>query len=100
VDVPVEDAFRLFTESFRAWWPGDESEHSAVEDGAVTVWEPPTRIEFTWRHDGNQTVNVEFEVEADGTRVTLTHYGWETSGVAVCASGFARFVCEQMLVAS
>jgi uncharacterized protein YndB with AHSA1/START domain len=96
VDVPVEDAFRLFTESFRDWWPGDESERSAVEDGAVTLWDPPTRIEFTWQRDGSQTVSVEFDVEADGTRVTLTHYGWETSGVARCAAGFARFVCEQM----
>ena len=99
VDVPVEDAFRLFTESFRDWWPGDESEQSVVEEGAVTVWDPPARIEFTWSREGNQRVNVEFEVEADGTRVTLTHYGWEAAGVAVCAAGFARFVCEHRLVA-
>lgn len=97
VDAPVEDAFRLFTETFQEWWPGDESEHGAVKDGAVTVWDPPARIEFTWQREGSQTVNVEFEVEADGTRVTLTHYGWETSGVVLCAAGFARFVCEQMV---
>lgn len=98
VDAPVEDAFHWFTESFGEWWPGDESERRAVKDGAVTVWDPPTRIEFTWSRDGDQTVNVEFEMEADGTRVTLTHHGWQTSGVAHCASSFVRFVCEQMMV--
>ena len=50
-----------------------------------------------WPREGNQSVEVEFEVEADGTRVTLTHHGWQTSGVPNCAARFGRFVCEQML---
>ena len=99
VDCPVEDAFRLFTESFDAWWPGDESERPAVEDGSVTVWDPPARIEFTWSRGGEQTVNVEFRVEADGTRVTLTHHGWKDAGVMSCAARFAHFVSQQALVA-
>jgi Activator of Hsp90 ATPase homolog 1-like protein len=128
VECPIEDAFRLFTEAFDEWWPlescsvtGDEAESCAIEPwvggkvfertrsggqrqwGSVTVWDPPGRLAFTWhpgaRRDGSQTVTVEFQVEADGTRVTLTHRGWQWAGVATAASCFARFVSEQMLVA-
>ena len=99
VDCPVEDAFRLFTESFDAWWPGDESERGAVEDGSVTTWDPPNRIDFTWSRHSEQTVLVEFRVEADGTRVTLTHFGWQHSDLMSCASRFGHFVSEQALVA-
>jgi uncharacterized protein YndB with AHSA1/START domain len=95
VDCPVEDAFRLFTESFREWWPGDDSEEQAVEKGSVTVWEPPQRIEFKWSPDDCQSVHVRFQVEADGTRVTLTHHNWQLSGISTC---FAGFVSNQMLV--
>ncbi|HLK47769.1 MAG TPA: SRPBCC domain-containing protein [Bryobacteraceae bacterium] len=93
VDCPVEEAFRLFTESFADWWPGDDSEHRAVEGGSVKVWDPPSRIEFTWAHEDSQTVSVEFEVEADGTRVTLTHRHWQLSGIATC---FAGYVSRQL----
>ena len=99
VDCPVEDAYRLFTEGFGAWWPGDDTEPRAVETRSIDVWDPPRRIEFTWGREDRQTVRVSFQVEADGTRVTLTHYGWEQAGVAACASRFAGFVGEQMLAA-
>ena len=122
VDCPIEDAFHLFTERLAEWWPlAAEAERFEIEPwvggkvfertrsgeehewGTVTVWDPPERVAFTWhpdaRFDGDQTVTVEFRVEADGTRVTLTHYGWQWAGVATCASRFARFVSEQMLVA-
>ena len=128
VDCPIEDAFRLFTEGFAEWWPlascsvsGDEAERCDIEPwvggkvlertrsgeeyewGTVTVWDPPERVEFRShrdaRFDDDQTVTVDFRVEADGTRVTLTHRGWQWAGVATCSSRFARFVAEQMLVA-
>src|SRR5579871_6625336 len=108
VDCPVEEAFRLFTEGIWEWWPlarysesGEEAEHCAVEPwvggrvfertrsgeerewGSVTVWDPPGRVEFTWQGK-DQSVSVEFDVEADGTRVTLTHTGWQLSEAAVC----------------
>jgi uncharacterized protein YndB with AHSA1/START domain len=118
VDCPIQDAFRLFTECFGEWWPYSEDcqiepwpegrvfelTRNGEEDeiGAVIVWEPPNRVEFTWHpvasRDDDQTVNVEFRVEADGTRVTLTHQGWYRSGEATCASLFAGFVSQQLLV--
>jgi uncharacterized protein YndB with AHSA1/START domain len=99
VDCPVEETFRLFTERFRDWWPGDQSGRNLVESGAITVWDLPDRIEFTWRPDDTQTVTADFRVEADGTQVTITHVGWNHAGAAQCAATFGRFVCEQMLVA-
>lgn len=119
VDCPFEDAFRLFTEGFGKWWPlapgrasngasgtceiepwvGGrvlERSDSGVERewGSVTAWDPPGALEFTWHPGGpkdeRQTVSVEFQKEADGTRVTLVHRGWQFAGVAVCASGAAE----------
>jgi hypothetical protein len=70
----------------------------------VTIWDPPGRLEFTWHpgatSDDDQTVTVDFRLEGDGTLVTLTHRGWHRSGVATCASRFARFVSEHALVAA
>ena len=128
VDCPIEEAFRLFTEGFENWWPlsrysADEEDPGACalepwdggriferaqsgeerEWGEITVWDPPDRVEFTWHpggaRDRDQTVEVEFRPEADGTRVTLTHRGWQLAGVETSAACFARFVCEQMMVA-
>ena len=128
VDCPREDAFRLFTEAFGDWWPrelgprgGEDSDELVIEPweggkvfertrsgkehewGSVTVWDPPSRLEFTWHpgapSDDRQTVTVEFRTEADGTRVTLTHHGWHTASVATCLARFDQFVAEQMLVA-
>jgi uncharacterized protein YndB with AHSA1/START domain len=129
VECPIEDAFRLFTEGFAEWWPlasysmtGEEAEECAIEPwaggrvfertrsgeehewGSVTAWNPPVRLELAWhpgaRADANQTVEIEFKVEADGTRVTLIHTGWQQPGVQTCALCFAEFVSEQMLVAA
>jgi uncharacterized protein YndB with AHSA1/START domain len=124
VDCPVEDAFRLFTEGFGEWWPlasfstaGEEAESCEIESwvggrvlertrageehvwGTVTDWDPPRRLGFTWDPAGTggceQVVEVEFLVEADGTRVTLTHSGWHLAGVAGC---FARFAADAMVM--
>lgn len=141
VDCPIEDAFRLFAEQFAEWWPlasysmtGEEAESCAIEPwvggrvfertrsgeerewGLVIAWDPPVHLEFTWHPgapgDRSQTVDVEFQVEADGTRVTLIHTGWQLAGVQACAPQadytaqwsailrlyFSEFVSEQMLV--
>ena len=125
VDCPVEDAFRLFTERFSEWWPlasystaAEDAESCTMEPwaggkvlertrsgeehewGTVIDWDPPRRVEFTWHPgtlpDRGQTVDVEFSVEADGTRVTLTHSGWHLAGIEAC---FAGFVSRQMMMA-
>lgn len=129
VDCPIEDAFRLFTQELDQWWPltshsigEDESDTCAIQPwtggriyertrsgqehdwGTVLVWDPPTRVEFTWhpgrRGDPGQTVDVEFHAEADGTRVTLIHTGWQFAGIrAPIASCFAEFAACQMVTA-
>lgn len=57
--------------------PGD-----AHEVGRVRVWSPPGRLVLTWfgrgRPDEGETeVEVRFEPEQGGTRVTVEHRGWE-----------------------
>jgi uncharacterized protein YndB with AHSA1/START domain len=49
--------------------------------GSVLVWQPPTRVAFSF-HPGRdeqeaQTVEVTFSGAPEGTRVVLTHSGWE-----------------------
>jgi hypothetical protein len=117
VDCPIEDAFRLFTEEFAQWWPlaADgkieprvggrvfERTRSGEERdwGSVTVWDPPSHLQLTWYPGTDraerQTVDIDFCVEADGTRVTLIHSGWETTST-ILGLNFAKFVSEQMLV--
>jgi uncharacterized protein YndB with AHSA1/START domain len=128
VDCPIEDAFRLFTEGFAEWWPlasysitGDAAEHCAIEPwiggrlfertrsgeerewGSVTAWDPPRQLEFTWNpgggRDDSQTVELEFRVEADGTRVTLTHNGWDRAAIQASALlCFSEYVSTHMVV--
>lgn len=141
VDCPIEDAFRLFTEAFGDWWPaalysqsGDDVETCVMEPwpggrvfertrsgdefswGSIVEWDPPHHLRFTWDisggNDDKQAVDVTFDVDADGTKVTVIHSGWETPGVAVNAlrmdctamwhavltQFFLEFVAEQMYV--
>jgi len=100
-----EDAFRIFTEDIGGWWPmetysvfgatarvgvegNDVVERSA--EGERTVWaeivesDPPRLLVMKW-HPGTDpatatTVEVAFADDGDGTRVELTHSGWETLG--------------------
>jgi uncharacterized protein YndB with AHSA1/START domain len=51
------------------------------ETGRITAWEPPRRFVFEWRAvnfaPGESTeVEVAFEASRAGTRVTVTHRGW------------------------
>ena len=103
VPCPPERAFDLFTARIHSWWPmathsvgGASSamltlDHAAIieqlEDGTectwgtVTVWQPPTRVAFTWHPgadpDDHTEVSVDFAPIPGGTQVRLRHSGWE-----------------------
>ena len=127
VDCSLEDAFELFTAHLSEWWPlashsigGEEAESCVIEPrtggrvyertrsgkerdwGTVVAWNPPHLVSFTWhpdRPEGDETIDVAFCVEADGTRVTLTHTGWDRAAIQACAMrhalpSFAQFVLK------
>jgi len=103
-------AFALFAEDFARWWPisrihtgpdpvdctleprigGRVFERSA--DGRETPWgtvlayDPPHRLAFSWVVElpagQEQLIEIRFTAEASGTRIELTHSGWEQLGAA------------------
>jgi uncharacterized protein YndB with AHSA1/START domain len=102
-------AYAAFTARFGEWWPvathslsrqaatrchmsatpgGALEEHAP--DGALHLWgtvesiEPGRRLRFSW-HPGRepesaQWIEIVFAARAGGTRVTLTHGGWDALG--------------------
>jgi uncharacterized protein YndB with AHSA1/START domain len=109
VGLPVEDAFRVFTERFADWWP--VATHSAYEAdaatvvletgeggrlyevsrrgeentwGRVTAWEPPGRLVLTWSPNlepaPDTEIEVRFTANGSGTDVELEHRAWEVLG--------------------
>jgi uncharacterized protein YndB with AHSA1/START domain len=104
-----QDAYAAFTTRFADWWPTAThslSRHAATRcrldarpggavdehapDGTRHVWgevqtvEPGRSIRFSWHPgrgpDSAQWITVEFAAIAGGSRVTLTHGGWESLG--------------------
>ena len=103
-------AFALFAEDFGRWWPlsrvhtGPDPVDCAIEprvggrvferaaDGRETRWgtvlayEPPHRLAFSWVVElsagQEQLVEIRFTPQERGTRVELTHSGWEKLGDA------------------
>jgi uncharacterized protein YndB with AHSA1/START domain len=102
-------AFRRFTEGIGGWWPlashsvGQKNAETVVFEcrvggriverirggresvwGTVTSWDPPRRVAFTWHPGQNpetaQDIDVRFDADGAGTRVTLTHRGFERLG--------------------
>jgi uncharacterized protein YndB with AHSA1/START domain len=110
VNVPVEQAFRTFTDGITHWWPlathsyGGEKATEAVfegreggrvyerqEDGTerdwaeVIAWEPPHRFVLDWKICPSE-VEVRFTDEGgDATRVDLEHRGWDRVGEGAAA---------------
>jgi uncharacterized protein YciI len=102
VDADQDTAFEAFTAGIGRWWPvaelsvhgagstvefagGQIVERSAAGDtaiwGAVTTWNPPGALAFTW-HPGRgpdeaSQVRVTFTGLGKQTRVRLEHSGWE-----------------------
>ena len=111
VDCPVEHAFDVWTSRIGQWWPTDhtvsaeedlnvvlegrrggrifERRRSGVEHdwGEITVWEPPTRLGYTWHlnRDRSDATDVEIRFIPRGgaaTTVEIEHRGWERLGAA------------------
>ena len=112
VDVPPDWAFRFFTEKIGDWWPLEDYSTFAMNGrgrpdrvvfepkvggrvyeqlgdevatwGVVNVWEPPSRVAFSWRTNTEwpeeTDVEITFTSEGGGTRVRLRHTGWERLG--------------------
>ena len=109
VAVPVDEAFRVFTEEMETWWPlrthavDTENSDTVVMEGReggrlfergtsgeehvwgiVQSWEPPQRVGYTWHpgrgEDTAQEVEVTFTPDGEGTRVDVRHWGWEKLG--------------------
>ena len=109
VNCSPKEAFRVFTEHLGSWWPtrthsggGDKVSSvtmecrlggrvfETLEDGTefdwalITDWEPPRRFAMDWSPSATPTANthveVRFEPAPTGSRVELTHTGWERLG--------------------
>lgn len=107
VPLPVEKAFRLFTDGVNSWWPvathsiGHEDVENVtfdpdgkrvyerLTDGTehdwadISAWEPPNRFLLAWRVNPEKIgteVEVRFSADGDETRVDLEHRGWEKRG--------------------
>jgi uncharacterized protein YndB with AHSA1/START domain len=108
VNVPATRAFAAFTGEIGEWWQPNDlfrftdrtrgrlafepdppqrlvevgSDGERFEIGAVTLWDPPRHLVFSWRQSGfpegqSTQVSVRFDALEDGTRVTVEHFGWD-----------------------
>jgi Activator of Hsp90 ATPase homolog 1-like protein len=104
-----DTAFRLWTQALGTWWPADHTvsgdpvavvmeghvggrvferarDGTEHEWGRITLWEPPSRLGYTWHlgsdPDDATDVLVGFLAgEADDTTVVkIEHSGWERLG--------------------
>lgn len=109
VACSVEHAFTVWTTRIDTWWPADHTvsgdpgttvllepfsggrifERTRAGDehdwGRVTVWEPPTRLGYTWHLRADATdatdVLITFQPAAAGaTRLVIEHAGWDRLG--------------------
>jgi uncharacterized protein YndB with AHSA1/START domain len=109
VACSAEHAFLVWTSRINTWWPPDHTVtgcphlvvvlesgvggriYERTSDGAehdwgqVTVWEPPTRLAYSWhlRQDRADPTEVEVKFVPEGparTRIEIEHSGWERFG--------------------
>jgi uncharacterized protein YndB with AHSA1/START domain len=109
VAASPERAFEAFTNEIGAWWRPNQlfqfvtgrdgivafepgvggrftetySDGRVFEIGRIEVWEPPSRLVFSWRQasftdDQCTWVEVRFEPAGRETRVTVEHTGWDS----------------------
>lgn len=109
VDCSVDQAFDAWATRIDQWWPRDhtvstEADLTVVLEarpggrlferlangvehdwGSVTIWEPPTRLGYTWHlnQDRRDATEVEIRFVARGamaTQVEIEHRGWQRLG--------------------
>jgi uncharacterized protein YndB with AHSA1/START domain len=109
VDCPVDHAFDVWTARIAQWWPADhtvtadeglvvvlegrrggrifERASSGTEHdwGEVTIWEPPSRLGYTWHLNRNRSDATDVEIrflprDNASTTVEIEHRGWERLG--------------------
>jgi uncharacterized protein YndB with AHSA1/START domain len=102
-------AFEVWTSRTSLWWPSEHTvsadpdvvvtfeprtggrifERTPAGDehewGEVLAWEPPRLLRYSWhirreRSDATE-VEIRFDDDPDGTRVSIVHSGWERLGV-------------------
>jgi uncharacterized protein YndB with AHSA1/START domain len=104
VEVPIERAFRVFTESMSAWWPAEYHigtadmaeailegreggrwfergvDGSECDWGRVLLWEPPARLVVTWQINGQWQYDPD-PARASEIEVRFRPLGPETTNV-------------------
>ena len=108
VACPIDRAFDVWTRQIGQWWPADhtvsaetdlevvlegrpggrvfERRSNGLEHdwGEVTIWEPPTRLGYTWHLERDRSdateVEIRFVPAGSATRVEIEHRGWERLG--------------------
>ncbi|MDP3747588.1 MAG: SRPBCC family protein [Phenylobacterium sp.] len=119
VKTTPERAFAAFVEEIGAWWrpnglfqttprapgvlafePGQGgrltetlANGKVFEIGRITAWEPPARLEFTWRQANfplelHTEVEVRFEAVGEETRVSVEHRGFDQVPEGAARHGF------------
>jgi uncharacterized protein YndB with AHSA1/START domain len=107
VPVGPDRAFDFYTAGVQEWWPlgihsvgqadavgivfgtgvGEQIVETMADGathvwGTIVAWDPPHRVAHTWHAGSAEEEATDVEVTftpdgADGTRVELTHTGWE-----------------------
>ncbi len=120
VAVPVDHAFRVFTESFGSWWPADYHigqadmatavlepraggrwyergvDGSECDWGRVLAWEPPHRLIVTWQINGRWQYDPDAE-HASEIEVRFTADGPEQTTVELEHRHLDRLVGGQVI---
>jgi uncharacterized protein YndB with AHSA1/START domain len=114
VNCSPEQAFELFTNGLASWWPFEThspsqkapevvvfeprvggrvydrlAEGEERDWATVTAWEPPSRLAVDWHVTAGAPrtqLEVTFTPANGGTRVDLTHAGWERYGAEAAES--------------
>jgi hypothetical protein len=109
VECSVEHAFDVWTARTSTWWPQSSTMSQAdglevifegrtggrifertpsgqeIDWGAITVWEPPRRLGYSWHIATDAVSATEVEIRFsdlgdEKTRVDIEHRGWEKLG--------------------